>query len=117
MFEFWREPNTKSTFLIGQAQVTKFRPSQLILELVKSAKAGAIDFEGCVVSYRLRTAVSAVPELELATTQKKMGRRSELLGMSPGVGGISPSSGVTPLATGLGRQIQAYPLLGEMVVE
>ena len=46
-----------------------------------------------------------------------MGRRSELLGMSPGVGGISPSSGVTPLATGLGRQIQAYPLLGEMVVE
>ena len=58
---------------------------------MKSAKAGAIDFEGFVVSGRLRRAVSAVPELELATTQKKMGRRSELLGMSPGVGGISPT--------------------------
>ena len=102
---------------MAKLKVTKFRPSQLILGLVKSAKAGAIDFEGFVVSDRLRRAVSAVPELELATTQKKMGRRSELLGMSPGVGGISPSSGVTPLATGLGRQIQAYPLLGEMVVE
>ena len=54
---------------------------------MKLAKAGAIDFEGFVVSDRLRRAVSAVPELELATTQKKMGRRSELLGMSPGVGG------------------------------
>ena len=102
---------------MAKLKVTKFRPSQLILGLVKSAKAGAIDFEGFVVSDRLRRAVSAVPELELATTQKKMGRRSELLGMSPGVGGISPSFGVTPLATGLGRQIQAYPLLGEMVVE
>ena len=103
---------------MAKLKVTKFRPSQLILGLVKSAKAGAIDFEGFVVSDRLRRAVSAVPELELATTQKKMGRRSELLGMSPGVGGgISPSSGVTPLATGLGRQIQAYPLLGEMVLE
>ena len=37
--------------------------------------------------------------------------------MSPGEGGISPNSGATPLATGLGRQIQAYPLLGEVVVE
>ena len=27
------------------------------------------------------------------------------------------NSGATPLATGLGRQIQAYPLLGEVVVE
>jgi hypothetical protein len=102
---------------LAKLKVTNFRPSQLILELVKLAKAGAIDFEGCVVSYRLRTAVSAVPELELATTQKEMGRRAELLGMSPGVGGISPNSGAAPLATGLGRQIQAYPLLGEVVVE
>ena len=61
--------------------------------------------------------MSAVPELELATTQKKMGRRSEFLGMSPGEGGISPNSGATPLATGLGKQIQAYPLLGKVVVE
>ena len=79
---------------------------------MKLAKAGALTSK--VVSNRIdfEKTVSAVPELELA-----MGRRAELLGMSPGVGGISPNSGAAPLATGLGRQIQAYPLLGEVVVE
>jgi len=84
---------------------------------VKLAKADALTSKVVSNPIDFGKTVSAVPELELATTQKEMGRRAELLGMSPGVEEISPNSGAAPLATGLGRQIQAYPLLGEVVVE
>ena len=99
------------------SKLLNLRRAKLNLKPVKLAKAGALTSK--VVSNRIdfEKTVSAVPELELATTQKEMGRRVELLGMSTGVGGISPNSGAAPLATGLGRQIQAYPLLGEVVVE